>query len=64
MDNGNRSNQESKFDFLATCKCLVKTGEGLPFGSFHKTFASGQKSSSSPVFNESHQGGASTEGEN
>jgi len=24
QDNGNRSNQESKFDFLATHQCLVK----------------------------------------
>jgi len=31
QDNGNRSNQESKFDFLATVQCLVKIeiGEGL-----------------------------------
>jgi len=28
QDNGNRSNQESKFDFLATPKRLVKIGEG------------------------------------
>jgi len=28
QDNGNRSNQESKFDFLATHQCLVKIGEG------------------------------------
>jgi len=28
QDNGNRSNQESKFDFLATRKCLGKIGEG------------------------------------
>jgi hypothetical protein len=27
-DNGNRSNQESKFDFLATRQCLVKNDEG------------------------------------
>jgi hypothetical protein len=24
QDNGNRSNQEAKFDFLATCQCVVK----------------------------------------
>jgi len=29
QDNGNRSNQESKFDFLATHQCLVKIDEGL-----------------------------------
>jgi len=28
QDNGNRSNQESKFDFLATRQCLVKIDEG------------------------------------
>jgi len=28
QDNGNRSNQESKFDFPATCECLVKIDEG------------------------------------
>jgi len=28
QDNENRSNQESKFDFLATRKCLVKNDEG------------------------------------
>jgi len=28
QDNGNRSNQKSKFDFLATRKCLVKIDEG------------------------------------
>jgi len=28
QDNGNRSNQESKFDFLATHHCLVKIEEG------------------------------------
>jgi len=27
QDNGNRSNQESKFDFLATHQCLVKIDE-------------------------------------
>jgi len=27
QDNGNRSNQKSKFDFLATRKCLVKIDE-------------------------------------
>jgi len=27
QDNGNRSNQESKFDFLATHHCLVKIDE-------------------------------------
>jgi len=28
QDNGNRSNQESKFDFLATWQCLVKIDKG------------------------------------
>jgi len=28
QDNGNRSNQESKFDFLATHECLVKIDKG------------------------------------
>jgi len=28
LDNRNRSNQESKFDFLATRQCLVKIDEG------------------------------------
>jgi len=28
QDNGNRSNQESNFDFLATHNCHVKIGEG------------------------------------
>jgi len=28
QDNGNRSNQKSKFDFLATRQCLVKIDEG------------------------------------
>jgi len=28
QDNGNRSNQESKLDFLATRECLVKIDEG------------------------------------
>jgi len=28
QDNGNGSNQESKFDFLATHQCLVKNGVG------------------------------------
>jgi len=28
QDNGNRSNQESKFDFLATLHCLVKIDKG------------------------------------
>jgi len=28
QDNGNMPNQESKFDFLATCRCLVKIDEG------------------------------------
>jgi len=28
QDNGNRSNQESKFEFLATRKCLEKIDEG------------------------------------
>jgi len=28
QDNGNMSNQESKFDFLATPQCLVKIDEG------------------------------------
>jgi len=28
QDNGNRSNQESKFEFLATRKCLEKIAEG------------------------------------
>jgi len=28
QDNGNGSNQESKFDFLATHQCLVKIDEG------------------------------------
>jgi len=28
QDNGNRPNQESNFDFLATRQCLVKIGEG------------------------------------
>jgi len=27
QDNGNRSNQESKFDFVATHQCLVKIDE-------------------------------------
>jgi len=28
QDNGNRSNEQSKFDFLATHQCLVKIDEG------------------------------------
>jgi len=28
QDNGNQSNQESKFDFLTTRQCLVKIDEG------------------------------------
>jgi len=28
QDNGNRSNQESKFDFLATHQCLAKIDKG------------------------------------
>jgi len=28
QDNGNRANQESKFDFVATRQCLVKIDEG------------------------------------
>jgi len=28
QDNGNKSNQESKVDFLATCQCLVKIDKG------------------------------------
>jgi len=28
QDNGNRSNQDSKFDFLATRQCLVKIDQG------------------------------------
>jgi len=32
QDNGNRSNQESKFDFLATPQCLVKINEALWHG--------------------------------
>jgi len=40
QDNGNRSNQESKFDFVATRQCLGKIDEGQ------------QKKSSAPTDNQ------------